>query len=1498
MEERRLAAEIERAKIQLELARLQSNPNPGNPSQQPVEIKPRVPFSLPVFRESDQVDAYLVNFEKACQDFDIPKNQWLSRLRPQVCGKLQEVLNSLPVEVSADYDAAKVMILKRFSKTPEDCRRQFRSVRPLPSESYVDFMFRIQKLAKNWWEGKKIDSRQELEEVILTEQFLECLPVAVRLFLLDKGDQPLRHLAELADDYCLARSGSSSDPRFQAFTGGGISAKHSLNSTQSSNKSSKPKTDNPQNLKTSSSSEDRTSKKPLDPEARAERRCFRCQKPGHIARDCRSKQPENPSKSKESSSTSAFCQPTKQPSRLDKHISEGTVNGKPVRVLYDTGCDLVMIKNKFVEPEQFMGKAITVRSAFSDDVRQLPLAKIHLQCPFFTGEITVAVSPSLVCDVLFGQPLEEDKQDQGKESCAVTRSQTNSLPPQISRLVLQEAEPSGRDKPRLEQPPEKKDELLVATPESGQQPPERVQEVAEQIRQLRKADSMLCRQLREAKRQLEASAEPERDRLQEKVQEMTDQLQSVKEDMHRALQERSRLSKDRQRSVADPPVVEDRALEPSVSTQVRSSPVSGGKAFFEDLGQIPHTRQEISELQRVDPSLQGLRDLTSSPGEKPEVDVFWEDGVLFRRKKRDGPDDELGKQIVLPALCRPAVLELAHDSPLAGHFGIKKTAIRIKRYFYWPNIGKDVQTYCRSCDVCQRVGHPRDKTTAPLVKMKIIDVPFSTVTFDIVGPLPPTDKGNSYILVVCDLTSRYPEAFPLAETSSESVAKALIQLFSRVGFPSRILCDNATNFNSNLMNQMWNMCGIKQSHSSPYHPQCCGVVERTNQTLKRMLRKFTTTYPLQWDELLPLMLYAIRSIPNETTGFSPFEILYGRPARGPLEILHEAWTSPRDEESNLVQFVVDLKTRLKETLDLALLNSDVAKDKQKKYYDRKASPRAYQVGQKVLLLNKAKRSKFEMTWVGPYTVIEKLNDVDYRLETPGKRKSDLVVHVNLIKPYVERIQATSCSVSSWVGQEPDSDSGVELVKVQPEPSSDHDLSRDQKRQLERLVGEFPHLFSDKPGVTDLVEHEISLEGDSVPSQKPYRISHMALEQMKKEVQELLDLGIVRESNSPYASPALLVKKDSGKAVRLVVDFRQLNKTTVNDSYPMRRIDDTLDRIGKAKFLSAVDLSKGYLQVKLKESSIPKTAFVTPFGLFEYTRMCFGLKNSGRTFQRLMDRLLRDCQDFAIPYIDDVVVFSDSWEEHVEHLRKVFTKISQANLTIKPGKCQFARKCIRYLGFVVGSGQIAPDPDKVATLRNIPRPHTKKQVRAFLGAVNYYSRFIPRYAQMAAPLMELTRSSIPSRVPWSEGHQRAFESLRSALENLVTSTSPDFEKPFLVLTDASSEGIAGCLAQVDSDGFERPVLFISRKLSGPETRYSTIEQEALAIVWSISKLRHYLEGQKFTLVTDHKPLAWLDRKAYQNGRLARWSLGLQAMEYEILHRPGKMMQPVDFLSRAM
>ena len=245
------------------------------------------------------------------------------------------------------------------------------------------------------------------------------------------------------------------------------------------------------------------------------------------------------------------------------------------------------------------------------------------------------------------------------------------------------------------------------------------------------------------------------------------------------------------------------------------------------------------------------------------------------------------EQLVLPKQCRQAVLRLAHEIPLAGHMGKNKTARRILQRFYWPSLYKDVAQFCKSCEECQKTS-PRRVKQAPLISLPIMDEPFARIAMDIVGPLPRSRSGNRYILVICDYGTRYPEAIPLRSIDAEHVAEELVKLFARVGVPGEILTDQGSNFLSQLLTEVYHLLHVKPIRTSPYHPQTDGLVERFNQTLKNMLRRAAKDSGKDWDRLIPYLLFAYREVPQASTGFSPFELLYGRQVRGPLDILRES----------------------------------------------------------------------------------------------------------------------------------------------------------------------------------------------------------------------------------------------------------------------------------------------------------------------------------------------------------------------------------------------------------------------------------------------------------------------------------------------------------------------------------------------------------------------------------------------------------------------------------
>ena len=349
---------------------------------------------------------------------------------------------------------------------------------------------------------------------------------------------------------------------------------------------------------------------------------------------------------------------------------------------------------------------------------------------------------------------------------------------------------------------------------------------------------------------------------------------------------------------------------------------------------------------------------------------------------------------------------------------------------------------------------------------------------------------------------------------------------------------------------------------------------------------------------------------------------------------------------------------------------------------------------------------------------------------------------------------------------------------------------------------------------------------------------------------------------------------------------------------MPRVDDLLDQVGQARFISTLDLTKGYWQVPMEKSARSKTAFRTPFGLYQFRRMPFGLQGAPSTFQRMMDSLLVGTQDYAAAYLDDLIVFSHSWQEHLSHLRRILQKLREAGLTVKQKKCQLAMSHCSYLGHVVGEGLVRPELSKVDAVKQFQVPTTKSAVRTFLGLTGYYRKFIPGYAELAAPLTDLTRKNAPSIVRWTERCDDAFNRLKECLCSEPILRCPDFSLPFVLQTDASGRAIGAVLSQVVGDGEEHPVAYYSRKLLPREEKYSTVEKECLAIILGIQTFRVYLLGRPFTIQTDHRSLEWLDRLKENNSRLTRWSLALQPYQYSVQYRTGQKNGNADALSRYM
>ncbi|XP_078461913.1 uncharacterized protein LOC144726833 [Lampetra planeri] len=443
-----------------------------------------------------------------------------------------------------------------------------------------------------------------------------------------------------------------------------------------------------------------------------------------------------------------------------------------------------------------------------------------------------------------------------------------------------------------------------------------------------------------------------------------------------------------------------------------------------------------------------------------------------------------------------------------------------------------------------------------------------------------------------------------------------------------------------------------------------------------------------------------------------------------------------------------------------------------------------------------------------------------------------------------------------------------------------DLSAAQLGALRELLIEFSDVFSKHKydiGCTDLLHHHIET-GDAAPVRlNPFRLSPVEKEHVQSAVNDMLEADIISPSSSPWGAPIVLVKKQDG-SLRFCVDFRRLNKISVADAYPLPRMDESLDALSGARYFSTLDLLSGFWQLPLDEESKPKTAFRTPGGLFQFNRLPMGLHSSPATFQRLMELVLSGLQwDTCLIYMDDVIVFSKTFEEHLRRLRGVFLRMRSAKLKFKPAKCHLLRRSVRYLGHIVDSSGISTDPAKTDCVGSWPTPTSVSDVRSFIGFASYYRRFVEHFATIAKPLHALTAKGV--KFKWGPEEEAAFRSLRDALVGAPPLCYPDFASPFLLDTDASNTGIGGVLSQVVG-GVERVVAYGSRVLSPAEQRYCVTRRELLAIVFFVQQFRPYLYGRHFIVRTDHAALQYSLRVAQPSG-----SQGLTPMEPPVVPPTG-------------
>lgn len=833
--------------------------------------------------------------------------------------------------------------------------------------------------------------------------------------------------------------------------------------------------------------------------------------------------------------------------------------------------------------------------------------------------------------------------------------------------------------------------------------------------------------------------------------------------------------------------------------------------------------------------------------------------------------------------------------------------------------------FCNTCHGCQLTGKANQVIPrAPLHPIPVLGEPFERVIVDCVGPLPRTRSGNQYLLTVMCSATRYPEAIPLRTITAKTVVKALIKFFSTFGLPKVLQSDQGSNFMSKLFVTSLKELGITHQVSSAYHPESQGALERWHQTLKSMLRKYCMDNP-NWDEGVPFVLFASRETVQESLGFSPADLVFGHTLRGPLKVLKENVLSPTSVSApkNVMDFVSQMRERLHAACAIAKESLSTAQKRMKMRYDKGTVERSFVPGELVLALLPVPGSSLSARFSGPYVIDSKLSDTNYVIKTPDRRRSLRTCHINMLKAYRTRgpsntlsnkpIQPAVSSVATVALQagaylEDDPEDGLELRHaVKPGecmgntemlgklPSLLKHLECEQSQELVSLINSYLTLFHDVPGCTTVLTHDVDVGNATPIRQHPYRVNAFKREKMKGEIEYLLKNNMAKASNSAWSSPCILVPKPDGTS-RLCTDYRRVNGVTAPDSYPLPRIEDCIDSIGSAVFVTKLDLLKGYWQVPLTPRASEISAFVTPDNFVQYTVMPFGMCNAPATFQRLVNTVFADVPN-CTAYIDDVVIYSSTWADHIATLDMVFERLEKASLTLNLAKCEFGKATVTYLGKQVGHGQVRLLASKVEAIASFPAPVTRRELRRFLGMVGYYRTFCKNFSTVVAPLSSLLSPKVPFK--WSPECEHSFNSAKLLLCTAPVLAAPDFSKPFKMEVDASAVGAGAVLLQEDGEGIDRPVCFFSKKFSDCQTRYSTIEQETLALLLALQFFEVYVGSSVVPVVvfTDHNPLIFLHRMYNQNRRLMRWALIVQSYNLCIKYKKGSDNIVADALSRA-
>ena len=1290
--ERQMQRELELKKLQFEHEeRMQELEIKSKIEKDTKKVKQDFDFSknvklVPRFCEKE-VETYFLSFEKIAKRLEWPEKFWTVLLQRIFTGKAQEVFAVLSEEQSSDYATVKAAILNAYALVPEAYRQKFRKLKRQPGHTFVEFAREKELVLDRWYRSLKIEKNYEnLRQLLLLEEFKNSIHPDVKSHLDEHKVKTVKESAVMADDYELTHRFGSKDSKF--YQGRSWHTRRSYDQKGSYNRDKK------------SQGFIEFDKKPEEFSVDGNRTkfsksthlsCDYCHKKGHVRSSCwKLKQDEKSGKPVAFVNTGVDS--------LSGDSSRETID----RTRGLTHKDNARLDETYQVPEcyrSFLSKGQVSPISLDDESKPVVILR------------DTGAAQSLMLASLLTMPLSSSV------NALIQGIEGNYVPVPLHRVNL-------------------KSELVNGPVTVGVVSSLPIEGVTFLLGNDLAGDKVCASP--------HVSNEPV-------LGEETENLQ-----------------------MEYPGIFPSCVVTRSQSQQVKrdqcesqelgeTSNVWLADTFFGDLDEDAEkesamfTRDSLVREQQADSVIKDLSQKALSEteaGKVPEC-YYAKSGILMRKwRPPESPANEEWRvihQVIVPPCYRNDILMMAHDIPLAGHLGIRKTQSRILQHFYWPKLHKDVVDFCKTCHTCQIIGKSQPAVKpAPLIPIPAFDEPFTRVLVDCVGPLPTTKSGYRFLLTIMDLSTRFPEAIPLKKITAQTVVEALVQFFTRYGLPKEIQSDQGSNFMSGIFKQVMKELGIKQLTSSAYHPQSQGALERYHQTLKTMLRAYCLKYPEDWDKGISFVVFATRDAPNESTGFTPFELVYGHEVRGPLKLVKEKFLAEKSE-TNLLDYVCTFRERLSKACEVARTHLQASQQVMKSHFDKKAKTRNFKSGDQVLVLLPIPGEPLKAKFSGPYRVIKMLSNVNVIISTPDRRKGQRLCHINMLKPYYSR---EPVAVVSLMGNSDDHssdklESGNELQRSdEMEPlsvkltnseilenldSKLKYLSKGKQNDITQLVEEFKHLFTNELGCTPDAIHDVDVNDAKPIKQHPYRLNPKKLEKVREEIQYMLEHDIIEPSQSNWSSPIVMVPKSDGTQ-RFCIDYRKVNAVSKSDSYPIPRIEDCIDRVGRATYVSKIDLLKGYWQVPLSDRAKEISAFVTPDGLFQSKVMPFGMKNAPATFQRLMNHVTAGLNNCSV-YIDDVLVYSDTWNDHIKHLRNLFVKISDANLVINLKKSVFAKAQVTYLGHVVGQGQVLPREAKVKAILDLPVPTNKRELRRTLGMTGFYRKFVYNFSDFVAPLLQ-------------------------------------------------------------------------------------------------------------------------------------------------------------------